>query len=228
MVHFGVDSSGAVNRLLSTVVNALTKPAFWGRYITGYTVSSAELTFLGANGIKLLPIYQATTAHPSSLQTTSQGQSDAHAAMSAATQSGIPSHKGIAIYADIERGYGVTAAWLSAWTNTVLSGGFVPAVYCATDDDAEPGIVSAYGALSHAQRVALLIWTNSPALYDSSVWSAAQIPTVIEGAQIAGGGGSHVPNVWQYAIPGGTNPNQPVDLDVCDDTAFNAMWLPPH
>jgi hypothetical protein len=227
MVHFGVDSTSAVNRLLSTVVAALKKPAFWGRYVTGFPVTAAELTFLGANGIKLLPVYQATTAHPQALQTASQGQSDAHAAMSAATGCGIPSHRGIALYADIERGYGVTAAWLSAWTDTVQSGGFVPAVYCASDDDASPGIVSAYGALSHDQRTALLLWSNAPALYDSSVWSAAQIPASIGGVPIAAGGGSHVPNVWQYAIPGGTDPNQPVDLDVCDDTAFAAMWLPP-
>jgi hypothetical protein len=227
MVHFGVDSTGAVNRLLSTVVTALKKPAFWGRYVTGYPVTTAELQFLGANGIKLLPVYQATTAHPQSLQTASQGQSDAHAAMSAATACGIPSHHGIALYADIERGYGVTAAWLSAWTSTVQSGGFVPAVYCASDDAASPGIVSAYGALTHEQRTVLLVWSNAPALYDSSVWSAAQIPESIGGVPVTAGGGSHVPNVWQYAIPGGTNPNQPVDLDVCDDAAFAAMWLPP-
>ena len=224
MVHFGVDSVGSANRLLSTVVNALKKPEFWGRYLTGFPFNAGEAKFLAANGIKLLPVYQATTAHSSSLRTTQQGQSDAHAAMSAATGLGVPKGKGIALYADIERGYQVQTPWLAAWTETVQAGGFVPAVYCASDD---PPLVQAYGGLSHDDRVALLVWSNSPCVFDSGVWSASKIPAAVGGAPINAGGGVHAPNVHQYAIPGGSDPSQPVDLDVCDDTAFAAMWSPP-
>jgi hypothetical protein len=205
------------------VVSMLKKPEFWGRYLTGFQFSPSEAKFLRAAGIKLLPVYQATTSHPHSLQTTAQGQSDAHAAMSAATGLGVPKNHGIALYADIERGYQIQSDWLAAWTETVQSGGFIPGVYCASDD---PPMVSAYGALTHGDRSVLLVWTNSPCVFDSSVLSVAKIPAAIGGAPIMGGGGAHVPNVWQYAIPGGLNPNQPVDLDVCDDTAFAAMWSP--
>ena len=222
-MHFGVDSVRSANTTLGAVVSVLKKPEFWGRYLTGFAFTPSEARFLGAAGIRLLPVYQATTAHPHSLQTTAQGQSDAHAAMSAATGLGVPKNTGIALYADIERGYNVQSPWLAAWVETVQSGGFVPGVYCASDD---APLVGAYGALSHADRTVLLVWTNSPCVFDSGVLSTAKIPTTMGGAPIRAGGGVHTPNVWQYAIPGGTNPNQPVDLDVCDDAAFAAMWSP--
>jgi hypothetical protein len=222
---FGVDSSDPVSSsLIATVTGAVGKPAFWGRYLTGYPFSLGEPHVLAQNGIRLLPIYQGTTAHPSLLSgPVSNGTADANAALAAARSLGVPSARGIALYADIEGSYTASADWLSGWVAGIQGGGYVAGIYCGTDSS---GISNAYAGISHDDRASLLIWSNSPCYDVANHWSAAGMPTSMGASPMSAGGGVHTPDMWQYAIPVGAD-TQPVDLDVCTPRAFAAMWAPP-
>lgn len=223
---FGVDTSVPVTQAtLDGVTHAITKPAFWGRYLTGdeYEFGPSDIALLRSSAIKLLPIYQATTAHPSLLHgpnSGGQGTKDAKAAIAAATAHGVPSGSGIAIYADIEGSYTVSVAWLSAWTQQVGGSGFVPGTYCGSD---RTGITDAYANISHEERLALLVWSNSPCYYTSAHWSIAGMPTSMGATPISAGGGIHEADIWQYAIPKEGDARQ-IDLDVCNQRAYAAMW----
>ena len=52
------------------------------------------------------------------------------------------------------------------------------------------------------------------------------MPATMGASPMSAGGGVHTPDMWQYAIPVGSD-TQPVDLDVCTQRAFAAMWIPP-
>jgi hypothetical protein len=224
-VIFGVDSSDPVSSsMIALVTKAIGKPAFWGRYLTGFPFSEAETGLLAQNRIRLLPIYQGTTAHPGLLSgPVANGTSDANAALHAAKSLGVPAGKGIALYADIEGSYTASADWLSGWVAGIQGGGYVAGMYCGSD---KPGITGAYAGISHDDRASLLLWSNSPCFDIANHWSVSGMPTSMGAPPMSAGGGVHVPDMWQYALPVG-NDSQPVDLDVCTQRAYAAMWVPP-
>jgi len=209
--------------MLADVTQAIGKPAFWGRYLTGYTFDNDEVRLLSGAGIRLLPIYQGTTQHPGNLSgKVADGTADATAALEAAEACGVPSGAGVCLYADIEGSYTVSADWLSGWVAGIQKGQFIPGVYCGSD---KTGFTQAYTKISHDDRVSMILWSNSPSYDIANHWSVAGMPTTMSATPISAGGGLHVPDLWQYALPVGDD-SQQVDLDVCTQRAYAAMWAP--
>ena len=223
---FGADSANAVTSgVIDQITTAITKPTFWGRYLSGaYAFDAGERALLWSKGIRILPIYNGTTDHSAALNgTTADGTNDAQAALAAASAQSVPSGTGIALYADIEGSYLVSGAWLSGWVQGVQGGGYVAGIYCGTD---KSGITDAYSQISHDDRVSLLIWSNAPCFDAKNHWSVSGMPTAMQAVPMSAGGGIHVPNLWQYAMPL-EGEAQIADLDICDGDAYDAMWAPP-
>jgi hypothetical protein len=76
----------------------------------------------------------------------------------------------------------------------------VPGIYCGSD---KSGITDAYAAISHDERIVLLVWSNSPCYDIRNHYSVSGMPATMGAAQMSAGGGLHVPDLWQYAMPCG-------------------------
>jgi hypothetical protein len=220
-LSWGVDTSVNVTQPLIDAATAhIQKPAFWGRYLTGYPIVAPELALLSRQQIRLLPIYQRTTAHPGLLSggtSGQQGAKDAAEAIALARDThNIPTHKGIAIYADIEPEYDVSRYWLGAWIQDLTAAGYVAGIYCGSN---QPGIIAGMAGLGHVDPSNVMIWSCMP--HDTTKTHKADVPVAFGTPGFSVGGVEFPVEMWQYCLDFGD-----YDFNVCTPRAFAAMWQP--
>jgi hypothetical protein len=220
-LRWGVDTSGNVTQgLIDDATGRIQKPAFWGRYLTGYPVTAGEIVLLKQQQIRLLPIYQGTTAHPNLLSgdvSGQQGAKDAVEAIGIARDThGIPTNKGIAIYADIEPEYDVSHYWLSAWIRELTAVGYIGGIYCGSN---QPGIIAGMSRLIGVDPTKVIIWSCMP--HDTTKTTKADVPVAFGTPGFSVGGVVFPVEMWQYCLDYGD-----YDFNVCSDRAFDAMWQP--
>ncbi len=221
MLTWGIDTSEqAGSGLLNTVTAHIGKPGFWGRYLTGYPLTTTEVAFFKAQNIPIIPIYQKTTAAPSSLSGGASGkQGNTHgtdAATIASGTFGIPTDAGIAIFADIEPTYTPSHYWIEGWIHAITNAGYVPGLYCGSN---QPGIIAGMNGVDPALAASLIVWSCMP--HDTTLTEKAEIPTAITPPGFTVGG-THVGiDMWQYCLDYGA-----FDFSVATDRAVAAMWTP--
>lgn len=220
-LRWGVDTSGNVTQeLIDDARGRIQKPEFWGRYLTGYPITADEIALLKEQQIRLLPIYQGTTAHKDLLSgdvSGQQGAKDAAEAIGIARDTHkIPTNKGIAIYADIEPEYDLSHYWLSAWINELTAAGYVAGIYCGSN---QPGIIAGMSRLSGVDPAKVIIWSCMP--HDTTKTSKADVPVAFGSPGFSVGGVVFPVEMWQYCLDYGD-----YDFNVCSDRAFDAMWQP--
>jgi hypothetical protein len=220
-LRWGVDTSGNVTQdLIDDAQSRIKKPDFWGRYLTGYPITSDEIALLKQQRIRLLPIYQGTTAHPSLLSGGTSGQQgarDAAEAIGIARDThNIPTGKGIAIYADIEPEYDVSHFWLEAWVGAMKDAGYLAGVYCGSN---QPGIIAGMSGLDAVDPANVIIWSCMP--HDTTKTGRGDVPVSFGTPGFVVGQAVYPVEMWQYCLDYGD-----YDFNVCSDRAFNAMWQP--
>jgi hypothetical protein len=144
---WGVDSTQPISP--ATIANVAgwyqgAKPQFWGRYLGGhYAVSKAELAFARAQHIYVYLIVADRNCSAcgggdvcGNDKTQPQAQSDAQAALTAATALGVP--RGATLWKDIEqvgscRGE-PTGSYLVSWYQTLKNSGYGTGFYGNTHE----------------------------------------------------------------------------------------------
>ncbi|HLY02224.1 MAG TPA: glycoside hydrolase domain-containing protein [Candidatus Cybelea sp.] len=223
MLTWGIDTSQTADSGLLGIITAhIGKPRFWGRYLTGYPLTAAEIAFLKAENIPILPVYQKTTDSPSALSGGASGrQGTAHGTDAATIASGtfdIPANAGIAIYADIEPAYTPSHYWIEGWIQAITKAGYVPGLYCGSN---QPGIIAGMNGVDPALAANLIIWSSEP--HDTRLTERADIPTSITPPGFTVGGTDIAVDLWQYCL---LYDNNTFDFSVATDRAVSAMWLP--
>jgi len=219
--HWGVDTTANVtDELVAGAQSRIRKPDFWGRYLTGFPITADEIALLKGQRIRLLPIYQGTTAHPSLLigaTSGQQGAKDAAAAIAIARDTHrIPTGMGIAIYADIEPQYYVSHYWLTAWIDTMTAAGYLAGIYCGSN---QPGIIAGMSGLTGVDPAKVLIWSCMP--HDTTKTGRGDVPVSCGAPGFVVGRAVYPVDMWQYCLDCGD-----YDFNVCSDRAFDAMWQP--
>ncbi|MGD1065584.1 MAG: glycoside hydrolase domain-containing protein [Vulcanimicrobiaceae bacterium] len=218
---WGVDTSNPINDAsIARATQQIQKPAFWGRYLTGFRISSAEIALLASHQIRLLPIYQGTTTHPSLLSggiSGQQGVKDAADAIRLARDvHGIPAGRGVALYADIEPEYVVSRYWLTAWIQELTGAGYLAGIYCGSN---QPGIMAGMGGIGYIDPANVVIWSCMP--HDTTKTGKADVPTVLQPPGFTVGTTTFPVEMWQYCLDFGD-----FDFNVCTRRAYDAMWQP--
>ena len=220
-LFWGVDTSKPVSASsIDQMTATIRKPAFWGRYLTGFVLESEEIRLLTQQGIRILPIYQRTTAHHTLLfgpASGDQGQTDAAEAVELARRIGIPTNSGVAIYADIEPEYDVSPAWLEAWIGGLHGAGFIAGLYCGSN---QPGIIRGIAQMGTVDQTKVIVWSCMP--HDNSKTSKADVPAKIGPPSLKSSTSEYVVDAWQYAL----DFEGDFDFNVCSQRALAAMWLP--
>ena len=146
-----------------------------------------------------------------------QGTSDAADAVHIAKQGyAIPTGKGIAIYADIEPQYDVSSFWIDAWIEGVSAGGYIPGIYCGSN---QPGIIAGMASIKPANLARVIIWSCMP--HNTALTAKKDVPTSIIPPGFSVGGSSAGIDMWQYCLDFGD-----FDFSIATDRAFTAMWQP--
>jgi len=219
---WGVDSCAVANQTaLGTVQSQYGTPDFWARYLThtgsngpGFcAVSSTEVGFLHANGIRMLVVDNNGTGNEGG--TYADGQTSASAAIASALSLGVPT--GVAIYHDIEASDPVSQAWIQGWFDQMKAAStYLPAVY-ANPIPTSSAFNSAYCAAVQAEPAIgsqLNVWSSEPEFaFTTKSGAFPYSPTVPScGATVA---------AWQY-VEVGTSANI-VDEDLAQVPAAG-LW----
>jgi hypothetical protein len=217
---WGVDSCAvASQQALATVQGQYGTPDFWGRYLAhpgspGFcAVGGAEVSFLHANGIRVLVIDNNGTGNEGGSY--AAGHDNALAAIASALSLGVPS--GVAIYHDIEASDPVAVDWIRGWFDTMKAQStYQPAVYMnpLAGSSQFNGAYCAAVAVEPPIGSQLILWSDQPQLaYTTKAGTFPFSPTVPScGGDVA---------AWQYVIAGSTG--NIVDLDQAQVPAA-ALW----
>ena len=135
---FGADSIHPVNikltngyDLYSWVMRKKGFPAFWGRMITGNNkITEEEIKFLREKKCKVALFFDDLTEASVS---SSKGTDDVLRAVEGAKSLGVPTDKGIAIFAVIDNDWSINHNWMISFATTLNSNGFVPGFIGNTD-----------------------------------------------------------------------------------------------
>jgi len=135
---FGIDSKIPANLKLKngyTMYNWVMRqkgfPKFWGRQISGENaVTKEELEFLKSKNCKLLLLFDDFTE-----EEVSGGYDSAAAlrAVDALKKLGVPKHKGIVIYADINPDWSIYHDWMLGFASELHKNGYVAGFIGNTD-----------------------------------------------------------------------------------------------
>lgn len=138
---FGADSGRSAKTRLTNGYDLYTWvmrqncfPSFWGRSVSGEnSITTEELEFLRSKKCKIALIFDDLTETGVSA---ADGTNDALRAVSAAKKLGVPSDKGLAIFADIASDWSVNHNWMISFARTLHANGFVPGFIGNTDSSA--------------------------------------------------------------------------------------------
>ena len=216
-----IDNTQTSNDITATQ-SVLGNPQFVGRYFIwggGATIGSAEIAYLHSLS---LPILMLDSAGNSTLVGAATGTSEAQDAIRQAASLGVPT--GRALFRDVERGYNIDSAYVTAFVNAFQGSGYVPGFYenplGGQFDTAYCGAVSGSAAIS-TQSV---LFSSEPEQQGGDpsraampAWSAAEPPC------------ANTTVAWQYEerglFPAGsTAPN--VDVDEYLPQYIGLLWGP--
>jgi hypothetical protein len=128
-ILWGIDTTDnvqAANDIVRTQ-GQLGSPQFVGRYFIwdgGPTLSIAEANYIHSQN---LPILLLDSPANSNLTGSAVGADEAQKAINKARSMGVP--PGTALFRDVETGYGIDAAYISAFYGTIRGSGYVPGFY---------------------------------------------------------------------------------------------------
>lgn len=169
MLRFVVDSSAPVDQAFVDRVTkwAGEKPFAWARYLgTGggaaTSLSVHEADVIHKSGMGIVLVYNDVDR--TKLASQNQGVIAAHQAVSQAKALGVP--MGTTIYADIEYGWPVTAAWLEGWIAGIDGASLDAGVYVSPGDAT---VRKAIAGLSAKDRARLSLWY---AAWGQTPWDA--------------------------------------------------------
>lgn len=235
-LRFGVDSASTVT--IASIERVTTwagiPPAWWARYLgsgghAADPLTAQEAWLLHAHRIPIALVFNDVDR--AQLATIAQGFAAADQAVAQAKALGVPHLT--TLYADIERGWPLTAAWLVGWTRRVLTLGYGPGAYLGPSDptvehalETHPVVLALPGARvqDDVSLSQLSLWAAQWA--QAGEWTARHgdrispppwltLPTAEDAAQFG---------VWQFA---GNQIGGTVDLDLLrpDATPAPHLWV---
>ncbi|MDA8346943.1 MAG: DUF1906 domain-containing protein [Thermaerobacter sp.] len=234
-LQFGVDSGAPVNttRLDAVAKWAGTPPRWWGRYLgTGggaaTPLTASEAALLHARGVAIALVFNDVDRRE--LATRQQGITAAQEAVRQAKALGVPQQT--TLYADIEYGWPLTAAWLIGWAQGVLAADYTAGVYL---DPADIAVQRALGYLHVVKPTVVAMRLREPALAGQlRLWDALWLHggewTARHGDRISTPPWIHLPpseattqtGLWQFSGPSCSGM---VDLNLLDPAATPAPIL---
>ncbi|MCI8388382.1 MAG: hypothetical protein HFE63_07980 [Clostridiales bacterium] len=117
--------------LFSWVMRMSSVPAFWGRSMTGRNqLTLEEIEFLHSNRCGIALIFNALTETDVSAL---NGIEDGLRAANAAKALGVPTHNGIAVFAEIHDEWSVNHNWMISYAYALLDSGYIPGFIANTD-----------------------------------------------------------------------------------------------
>ena len=229
MSIFGVDSCGAATVMVPSGGTDVTfydwvksqagaAPTFWGRYLvdSSCNLTASEADFLLGKGCYILVIYGGATANSVS---TTDGTSDANAAISAAKSLNVPS--GVALFADVEPEWTPTSTWIKGWMQTLQSEGtYASGFYADTSESAfNTPFCEAFNT-----SFSPVLWAQEPKV---GCTSAGGRPAWDPDAPSCFTKAGNEIAFWQYGNVCYSNGAYAVDLDEWrDDTVLPVLWAP--
>ena len=190
---WGVDSASfTTENLLACVREHIGAPKVWGRYLgdkdgVSYGLKKEEVQLLHAEGIRLLLIYN----HFEDARGFDNGKKQAAQAIQLAKNLGAP--PGVAIFADIEPGYPVDAAFIRGWFEGLAGSDYQPGIYGIFAPDRQLTAAFQKAVQANPQvKTETIIWSAFPQIGITTEQEApsfqGQAP---EGSLLLG---------WQYGI----------------------------
>lgn len=117
--------------LFNWVMRMSSAPSFWGRHISGENrLTAEEIEFLYKNYCGIALIFNELTEADVSVR---NGVADGRRAVHAAKALGVPTHKEIALFAEIGEDWSVNHNWMISYAYVLQNDGYIPGFIANTD-----------------------------------------------------------------------------------------------